>query len=180
MLRIVRHAHKAGYLIRYSKLWEIWTDFILFLVNFHQWYHTYSLLPFMHSCFCIAFYFLHLSIKGCSYSYPSLILQTQRVGDSFILYTLDHWESCCRQRKSLNFQLWGEIKRIASKCFLKPIYNDIHYSLCWWIDSIIYLFVAVYAELQATDYFETMTVRADEEEHSLEMMLPYIAKVFNQ
>ena len=39
---------------------------------------------------------------------------------------------------------------------------------------------AVYAELYATGHFETMSVAADEEEHSLEMMLPYIARVMTQ
>ncbi|RXG55653.1 Protein MEMO1 [Armadillidium vulgare] len=35
----------------------------------------------------------------------------------------------------------------------------------------------VYNELYATEHFETMSVAADEDEHSIEMHLPYIAKV---
>jgi predicted class III extradiol MEMO1 family dioxygenase len=38
--------------------------------------------------------------------------------------------------------------------------------------------VAVYAELQATGEFEEMTSQVDEAEHSMEMHLPYIYKVF--
>lgn len=35
-------------------------------------------------------------------------------------------------------------------------------------------------ELKATDEFETMTLRTDEEEHSLELQLPFIAKVMGE
>ncbi|KAB7503889.1 Protein MEMO1 [Armadillidium nasatum] len=35
----------------------------------------------------------------------------------------------------------------------------------------------LYNELYATEHFETMSVAADEDEHSIEMHLPYIAKV---
>lgn len=33
-------------------------------------------------------------------------------------------------------------------------------------------------ELKATGKFETMNIRVDEAEHSMEMHLPYLAKVF--
>ena len=35
----------------------------------------------------------------------------------------------------------------------------------------------VYSELAAEGAFEPMTLRTDEDEHSIEMHLPYIAKV---
>lgn len=44
----------------------------------------------------------------------------------------------------------------------------------------IYLFVIlpVIEELKATGKFELMDIRVDEAEHSMEMHLPYLAKVF--
>ncbi|CAG9119945.1 unnamed protein product [Plutella xylostella] len=38
----------------------------------------------------------------------------------------------------------------------------------------------IYAELEATRQFEWMDVQTDEDEHSIEMMLPYIAKVMEE
>jgi predicted class III extradiol MEMO1 family dioxygenase len=38
--------------------------------------------------------------------------------------------------------------------------------------------IAVYQELRATGKFEEMSLSVDEEEHSMEMHLPYLAKVF--
>lgn len=38
----------------------------------------------------------------------------------------------------------------------------------------------IYRELQATDMFEEMTLETDEEEHSLELQLPYIVKVMSK
>ncbi|KAG6465413.1 hypothetical protein O3G_MSEX015133 [Manduca sexta] len=38
----------------------------------------------------------------------------------------------------------------------------------------------IYAELEATRQFERMDVQTDEEEHSIEMHLPYIAKVMEE
>nr|CAG4641046.1 EOG090X09ZA [Eulimnadia texana] len=38
----------------------------------------------------------------------------------------------------------------------------------------------VYGELQATGHFERMSIETDEDEHSIEMHLPYIAKVFEE
>lgn len=35
----------------------------------------------------------------------------------------------------------------------------------------------IYSELEATNKFETISMDVDEEEHSLEMQIPYIAKV---
>lgn len=40
--------------------------------------------------------------------------------------------------------------------------------------------ISVYKELQGTGCFEWMSVETDEDEHSIEMHLPYIAKVFEQ
>lgn len=37
----------------------------------------------------------------------------------------------------------------------------------------------IYQELQETGHFETMSLTTDEQEHSLELQLPYIAKVMN-
>lgn len=39
---------------------------------------------------------------------------------------------------------------------------------------------SVYSELDATGQFERMEMDVDEEEHSLEMHLPYIAKVMSR
>jgi AmmeMemoRadiSam system protein B len=38
--------------------------------------------------------------------------------------------------------------------------------------------IAVYQELRATGKFEEMNLSVDEAEHSMEMHLPYLAKVF--
>ena len=38
----------------------------------------------------------------------------------------------------------------------------------------------MYSELYATEMFEEMSVSADEDEHSIEMQLPYIAKVMER
>ncbi len=40
--------------------------------------------------------------------------------------------------------------------------------------------VLVYAELHATEQFDFMSMTTDEDEHSLEMQLPYIAKVMER
>ena len=40
--------------------------------------------------------------------------------------------------------------------------------------------LAVYSELYATEMFEEMSLSADEDEHSIEMQLPYIAKVMER
>ena len=45
--------------------------------------------------------------------------------------------------------------------------------------SLIYSFL-VYKELQTTGCFEWMDLETDEDEHSIEMHLPYIAKVFEK
>lgn len=39
---------------------------------------------------------------------------------------------------------------------------------------------AVYAKLYATGAFDTMSISTDEGEHSIEMHLPYIAKVMER
>ena len=39
---------------------------------------------------------------------------------------------------------------------------------------------AVYSDLYSTDMFEEMSLSADEDEHSIEMQLPYIAKVMER
>jgi AmmeMemoRadiSam system protein B len=38
----------------------------------------------------------------------------------------------------------------------------------------------IYAELEATNAFERMTLSVDEEEHSLEMTIPYVAKIMEE
>lgn len=48
---------------------------------------------------------------------------------------------------------------------------------CIYFRGVILVFVfAVYEELYATRMFETMSIQTDEDEHSIEMHLPYIAK----
>ena len=38
----------------------------------------------------------------------------------------------------------------------------------------------VYEELHATGKFQPMSLRTDEDEHSIEMQLPYVAKVMEK
>lgn len=40
--------------------------------------------------------------------------------------------------------------------------------------------ITVYADLDATGQFERMSLDVDEDEHSIEMHLPYIAKVMEK
>ena len=42
------------------------------------------------------------------------------------------------------------------------------------------IMVSVYDELYATELFETMSLQKDEDEHSLEMHLPYVAKLMQK
>ncbi len=44
----------------------------------------------------------------------------------------------------------------------------------------VYFAFVVYEELYATRMFETMSIQTDEDEHSIEMHLPYIAKVMER
>lgn len=44
---------------------------------------------------------------------------------------------------------------------------------------LFFLIVLVYSELEATGQFERMSTSVDEDEHSLEMHLPYIARVMD-
>lgn len=46
------------------------------------------------------------------------------------------------------------------------------------IDQFSILRLSVIEELKATGKFELMDLRVDEAEHSMEMHLPYLAKVF--
>lgn len=46
------------------------------------------------------------------------------------------------------------------------------------IDQFSILCLSVIEELKATGKFELMDLRVDEAEHSMEMHLPYLAKVF--
>lgn len=43
---------------------------------------------------------------------------------------------------------------------------------------LFFVFLSVYEELKATGKFELMSLEVDEAEHSMEMHLPYLAKVF--
>ncbi|XP_034839110.1 protein MEMO1 isoform X1 [Maniola hyperantus] len=49
-----------------------------------------------------------------------------------------------------------------------------------WIEMLMSVYFSVYAELEATRQFEWMDVQTDEDEHSIEMHLPYIAKVMEE
>jgi len=51
--------------------------------------------------------------------------------------------------------------------------NSFYLSVC------LYTFI-VYGELEATGKFERMIMKVDEDEHSIEMQLPYIAKVMQE
>jgi hypothetical protein len=45
---------------------------------------------------------------------------------------------------------------------------------------LVFMVFLVYKELQGTGCFEWMNLETDEDEHSIEMHLPYIAKVFEK
>lgn len=44
----------------------------------------------------------------------------------------------------------------------------------------LYACILVYEELESTGKFERMSMKIDEDEHSIEMQLPYIAKVMQE
>lgn len=46
--------------------------------------------------------------------------------------------------------------------------------------SYLYMYALVYQELRSTGKFSDMDVKTDEDEHSIEMHLPYIAKVMER
>lgn len=47
--------------------------------------------------------------------------------------------------------------------------------------SRFYVFhITVYAELESSGPFEKMNISVDEDEHSIEMHLPFVAKVMEQ
>lgn len=41
------------------------------------------------------------------------------------------------------------------------------------------MYISVVEELKATAKFDVMDIHVDEAEHSMEMHLPYLAKIFN-
>ena len=45
---------------------------------------------------------------------------------------------------------------------------------------IVFILITVVSELAKTGHFEKMNKSVDEDEHSIEMHLPYIAKVFEK
>lgn len=49
----------------------------------------------------------------------------------------------------------------------------------FYVSFCLYVFI-VYGELEATGKFERMSMKVDEDEHSIEMQLPYIAKVMQE
>lgn len=49
--------------------------------------------------------------------------------------------------------------------------------MCGWVGLCV--FITVNEELKATGKFDLMDLSVDEAEHSMEMHLPYLAKVFN-
>ena len=48
------------------------------------------------------------------------------------------------------------------------------------LTNLIFLSILVNAELHATEKFGRMSISTDENEHSIEMHLPYIAKVMER
>lgn len=46
--------------------------------------------------------------------------------------------------------------------------------------SYLCIVITVYAELESTGHFERMNMTVDEDEHSIEMHLPYIAKIMEE
>lgn len=48
------------------------------------------------------------------------------------------------------------------------------------MEAFVYPMCSVYAELFETGAFEEVSLHVDENEHSLEMHLPYIAKVMEK
>lgn len=48
------------------------------------------------------------------------------------------------------------------------------------LSSCVWVVVAVCARLRGTGKFDTMSLQVDEDEHSIEMHLPYVAKVMER
>ncbi|UYV80390.1 MEMO1 [Cordylochernes scorpioides] len=67
-----------------------------------------------------------------------------------------------------------------AKLYQTPFYNlTIDQTSVQRVISVRLMDAAVYGELYATEMFESMSLMADEDEHSLEMQLPFIAKVMS-
>lgn len=48
------------------------------------------------------------------------------------------------------------------------------------LNHYLFLLFIVYEQLESIGKFERMTMKVDEDEHSIEMQLPYIAKVMEE
>lgn len=76
------------------------------------------------------------------------------------------------------------ISSVSKYC--TPLYDltlDTQGMISWLIESNTNNYFQtslVYEELQSTGCFEWMNLETDEDEHSIEMHLPYIAKVFEK
>lgn len=89
-----------------------------------------------------------------------------------------------------HFSDFDECKERRLNLFLSiPSTGQVEDHNCLWIDVsridivrprflTLFNMTAVYEELKATGKFEDMNIHVDEAEHSMEMHLPYIAKVF--
>ena len=63
---------------------------------------------------------------------------------------------------------------------MESIYTSISLSQYFYFGLNQYIYLSVYEKLFATGAFETMSVNTDENEHSIEMHLPYVAKVMER
>lgn len=68
------------------------------------------------------------------------------------------------------------MKTVSNYTYL-PIKN--YKNLVTFFKFCFYVFI-VYEELESTGKFERMSMKVDEDEHSIEMQLPYIAKVMQE
>lgn len=56
-----------------------------------------------------------------------------------------------------------------------------HFNIVFSLFHCLFLCIyIVYTELESTGKFERMSMKVDEDEHSIEMQLPYIAKVMQE
>ncbi|UYV80386.1 MEMO1 [Cordylochernes scorpioides] len=91
---------------------------------------------------------------------------------------------CCRKRVFIvgpsHYARLTGCALSQAKLYQTPFYNlTIDQTSVQRVISVRLMDAAVYGELYATEMFESMSLMADEDEHSLEMQLPFIAKVMS-
>lgn len=100
----------------------------------------------------------------------------------YVHLSWEAWESLC---PPWLVELSGGWKLAMTKLGWKSITI---YSIAIWIGTLkyyrsivyLYFYLLVYADLWKTGMFERMTLQTDEDEHSIEMHLPYTAKAMER